>query len=194
MNPLVSTVERLESVDSARFDAGELLVVPTEAGWKTLAHKGRKALIRELADFLASAATAQQAPRRWRFVRRLPATAKAGRDRPLHPRWEELERTAVRWLGEGAVTADLAVLEGHFPNEPIVPGLAQLLWADKLSLRVFAHHTATAEIRNLKFARLIVPGTRLRVALVHELQTRSRVAFRFTSDAGTHSSGVLMGA
>jgi len=197
VSPLVSAVERLESVESARFDAGELLVVPTEAGWETLAHKGKKALIRELTDLVTTAATAEQAPERWRFVRRLPATGKAGRDRPLHPAWEELERTAVRWLGEAAVTADpadLAVLEGHFPNEPIVPGLAQLLWADKLSLRVFAQHTATAEIRNLKFARLIVPGIRLRVALVHELRTRSRVAFRFTSDAGTHSSGVLIGA
>ena len=194
MSPLVSAVERLESVESARFDAGELLVVPTEAGWETLAHKGKKALIRELTNLVTTAATAEQAPGRWRFVRRLPATGKAGRDRPLHPRWEELERTAVRWLGEAAVTADLAVLEGHFPNEPIVPGLAQLLWAEKLSLRVFAQHTATAEIRNLKFARLIAPGIRLRVALVHELQTPSRVAFRFTSDAGTHSSGVLIGA
>ena len=194
MSPLVSAVERLESVESARFDAGELLVVPTEVGWETLAHKGKKALIRELTNLVTTAATAEQAPGRWRFVRHLPAAGRAGRDRPLHPRWKELERTTVRWLGEAAVTADLAVLEGHFPNEPIVPGLAQLLWADKLSLRVFAQHTATAEIRNLKFARLIVPGIRLRVALVHELRTRSRVAFRFTSDAGTHSSGVLIGA
>ena len=193
MNALVSAVERLESVEKARFDAGELLVVPTEAGWETLVHKGKQALIRELTDHLSSVADAEQAHGRWRFVRRLPASGKAGRDRPLHPRWEELERTASTWRGEAAVTADLAVLEGHFPKEPIVPGLAQLLWADTLSRRVFADHTATAEIRNLKFARLTVPGDRLRVALVREIQARSRVAFRFTSDAGTHSSGVLIG-
>ena len=92
------------------------------------------------------------------------------------------------------VASDLAVLDGHFPNEPIVPGLAQLLWADTLSRRVFAAYTATAEIRNLKFARLVVPGVRLRLDLVHETRTKSRIAFSFTSDAGTHSNGLLIGA
>ncbi len=194
MNALVRAVKRLESVETARFHAGELFVVPTEAGWETLAYKGKQALVRELSSLLSSAADIERVHERWRFVRRLPAAGKANRDRPLHPRWKELECTTATWLGEAAVTADLAVLEGHFPDEPIVPGLAQLLWADKLSRRVFADHTATAEIRNLKFARLIVPGVRLRVAVIHEIQTRSRVAFRFTSDAGTHSSGVLIGA
>lgn len=194
MNDLASAVERLESVESARFHAGELLVVPTEAGWETLAHKGKQALIRELTGLLGSVADPEPAQERWRFVRRLPAAGKAGPDRPLHPPWKELERTSSTWVGETAVTADLAVLDGHFPNEPIVPGLAQLLWADTLSRRFFPAHGATGEIRNLKFARLIVPGVRLRLELVHEFQKRVRVAFKFTSDAGTHSSGVLVGA
>ena len=157
MNDLVSAVERLESVESARFHAGELLVVPTEAGWETVAHKGKQALIRELTGLLGSVADPERTRERWRFVRRLPAAGKAGRNRPLHPRWTKLKHSASTWLGETAVTADLAVLDGHFPNEPIVPGLAQLLWADTLSRRFFPAHAATGEIRNLQFARLIVP-------------------------------------
>ncbi|MXX60740.1 MAG: hypothetical protein F4112_13545 [Holophagales bacterium] len=193
MNALVSEVERLESVENARFHEGELLVVLTEDGWETLAHKGKEELIRELSDLLVSSTTAEQAQGRWRFVRRLPAAGKASRDCPLHPRWEELDRTAATWLGETEVPDDLAVLEGHFPDEPIVPGLAQLLWADTLSRRVFAGYAATTEVRNLKFARLVVPGLRLRLELVHEMRIRSRVAFSFTTGAGTHSSGVLIG-
>lgn len=191
---MVSEVEHSESVESARFHEGELLVVPTEAGWATLAHKGKQALIRELNYLLTPATAAEQAQGRWRFVRRLPAAREASRDYPLHPLWEELDRTAATWLGETAVLDDLAVLDGHFPNEPIVPGLAQVLWADTLSRRVFAAYTATAEIRNLKFARLVVPGVRLRLELAHDTRSRSRVAFSFTSDAGTHSSGSLIGA
>ncbi len=191
MSVLANAVEGLEFVESARVHAGQILVVPTEAGWETLAHQGKTGLIRELSDLLSSAVDAGA---RWRFVRRLPPAGKAGRDRPLHPRWEELDRTAATWLGEAAVTGDLAVLEGHFPSEPIVPGLAQLLWADTLSRRFFAGYTTTAEIRNLKFAQVVVPGVRLRIALVHEFRARSRAVFRFTSDAGTHSSGVLIGA
>lgn len=194
MHALASAVARLEPVESARFHGGELLVVPTEAGWETLAHKGKQALIRELSDLLSFTADAQQAGGRWRFVQRLPAAGKATRARPLHPCWEELDRSPATWLGETAVTDDLAVLEGHFPNEPIVPGLAQLLWADTLSRKFFAAYTAPGEIRNLKFAQLVVPGVRLQLELVHEIRTRARVTFRFASDAGTHSSGVLIGA
>ncbi len=194
MNALVSAVERLESVEAARLQAGELHVVPTEAGWEALAHKGKRTLIQELSGVLSSGATPEGVPERWRFVHRLPSAAKADSNRPLHPDWEELEHTEATWLGEATVTGDLAVLEGHFPNEPVVPGLAQLLWADALSRRAFPDHAATAEVRNLKFARILAPGVNFRIALVHRIGTRSQVAFRLTSDAGTHSSGVLIGA
>ena len=95
------------------------------------------------------------------------------------------------WRGEANIAGDLAVLDGHFPNEPIVPGVAQLYWADKLAGRVFSSHTTTGEVVRLKFMKIIVPGTVLRLML--ERQARSRVEFTYTSDHGIHSSGCLVG-
>ena len=111
--------------------------------------------------------------------------------RPMLPQWRTVEHSAAAWCGEARITDDLAVLDGHFPNEPIVPGVAQLFWADKLAHRAFAGLETTVEVLRLKFVRVIVPGTLLRLDL--ERRGRSRVEFRYTSEDGVHSSGCLVG-
>ena len=111
--------------------------------------------------------------------------------RPLFPVWRVVECAAATWCGEARITDDLAVLDGHFPNEPIVPGVAQLHWADKLAHRAFTGCGTTVEVMRLKFVRVIVPGTLLRLRL--ECRERSRVEFRYTSEDGVHSSGCLVG-
>lgn len=111
--------------------------------------------------------------------------------RPLFPVWRVVERAAAKWSGEARITDDLAVLDGHFPNEPIVPGVAQLYWADKLAHGAFTGRGTTVAVMRLKFAKVIVPGTLLRLAL--ECRKHSKVEFRYTSENGVHSSGCLVG-
>ena len=110
--------------------------------------------------------------------------------RPMLPQWRTVEHSAAAWCGEAHITGDLAVLDGHFPNEPIVPGVAQLYWADKLAHRAFPGRGPTVEVVRLKFMRVIVPGTVLRLHL--ESRAGSRVQFRYTSEDGAHSSGCLV--
>ena len=109
----------------------------------------------------------------------------------MFPAWRVVECAAATWCGEARITHDLAVLDGHFPNEPIVPGVAQLYWADKLAHRAFTGRGATVAVMRLKFVKVIVPGTLLRLGL--ECRERSRVEFRYTSEDGVHSSGCLVG-
>ena len=193
MDALVDAVTKMCCVKRAAVRAGELDIVPTEAGWELLARSGKEALVRELHDRLPTVLVADPAPERWRFVRRLSGSWKARAGRPLHPRWDPLDRTAASWRGKTIVTNDLAVLEGHFPDEPIVPGLAQLMWAEALSRRLFPDHASTGEVRNLKFRQPIVPGVRIELDLVHEARRPSRIAFQYASQAGTHSRGVIVG-
>ena len=88
------------------------------------------------------------------------------------------------------MTDDLAVLDGHFPGEPIVPGVAQLFWAATLAGRIFPQSILTSEMRNLKFMKTIVPGVRLRLSL--NRNARRRIAFEYSSDAGLHSRGMFL--
>lgn len=168
-------------------DDGSAIATLSDAGWGQVATRGRDGFVKVIeADYRERG---EALPRGWRFVRRLlPERGDAG---PWFPQWRIVERSAATWGGEARITSDLAVFNGHFPNEPIVPGVAQLCWADKLAGRAFPGHQATLEVLRLKFVKVIVPGTLLRLNL--ERKAQSRVEFGFTSEQGDHSSGCLVG-
>ena len=171
-----------------RLDDSENAVAAlSDAGWEQVVVRGRDGFVKAIeADFRERG---RAVPRNWRFVRRMmPDRCDV---RPWFPRWHVVDRSAVTWGGEARITSDLAVFDGHFPNEPIVPGVAQLYWADKLAGRAFLGHQTTLEVVRLKFVRVIVPGTVLRLNL--ERRTQSRVEFEYTSEHGDHSSGCLVG-
>lgn len=168
-------------------DDGNGIAALSDAGWEQVAAKGRDGFVEAIeADYRERG---EAPPRGWLFVRRLlPEQGDVG---PWFPQWRILERSAATWGGEARITGDLAVFNGHFPNEPIVPGVAQLYWADKLAGRAFPGHRETLEVVRLKFVKVIVPGTLLRLNL--ERKAPSRVDFGYTSKDGDHSSGCLVG-
>ena len=167
-------------------DEGIGIAALSDAGWEQVAAKGRDGFVEVIeADYRERG---EAPPRGWRFVRRLfPEQGDMG---PWFPQWRVLERSAATWGGEARITSDLAVFNGHFPNEPIVPGVAQLYWADKLARRAFPGQRKTLEVVRLKFVNVIVPGTLLRLNL--ERKGQSRVEFGYTSKDGDHSSGCLV--
>ncbi len=64
-----------------------------------------------------------------------------------------------------AVPEDLATLEGHFPDRPVVPGVAQLLLAERAARRTWQDLGAPRTIRRLKFTKALGPGDTLRLGL-----------------------------
>jgi 3-hydroxyacyl-[acyl-carrier-protein] dehydratase len=67
------------------------------------------------------------------------------------------------------VPADLRYLEGHFPGQPIVPGIAQLLpLVYETAQRAWSDLPAPTGIKRLKFLEAIRPGDELTVSLVRE--------------------------
>ena len=165
---------------------GNATVVLTDEGWSCLAASGRRRFVANLCALGVSGSEAP--PTSWRFVRRLPGLRQDSR--PLFPHWRLLDRSASRWCGEADVWANLAVLEGHFPGEPVVPGVAQLFWAERVARGAFPGYAATGEVARLKFVRTIVPGMKLRLGL--DNLDGATVAFTYTSEDGLHSSGNLL--
>ncbi|MEN9359715.1 MAG: hypothetical protein RL095_1250 [Verrucomicrobiota bacterium] len=82
----------------------------------------------------------------------------------LAPR-DELPPTVS--LGETAfrlrVPSSAAVLDGHFPLDPILPGLAQIHWAWSLACRVFPLPAKADSLQQLKFSRIVRPGDEIEV-------------------------------
>lgn len=87
------------------------------------------------------------------------------------------------------VPASLGYFPGHFPEHPILPGVAQIDWVVALAqpLRLKGGFKG---MERIKFMRLIRPDTRLRLHLKTSPE-RSAVVFRFYDEQGNYSSGQL---
>lgn len=72
------------------------------------------------------------------------------------------------------VPTNLRYLEGHFPGDPIVPGVAQLALAERAARTAHTDLGPTRGIRRLKFTARIDPGDDLSV---HLTRTGDKVRF-----------------
>jgi 3-hydroxymyristoyl/3-hydroxydecanoyl-(acyl carrier protein) dehydratase len=90
--------------------------------------------------------------------------------------------TAELWIGP-----DLYHFQGHFPQQPILPGVAQIDWAISLARQAFALPPHMVRMEALKFQALIQPGTRLTLDLEWK-PDKQQLEFRAHSAAGAHAS------
>lgn len=102
---------------------------------------------------------------------------------------------AVRKIEDGIeidlrIAADLAVLEGHFPGMPIVPGVAQIDWAVQFADREIGLGLMAAQAFQVKFRRIMVPGMAVTLVLRHQPAKR-RLGFEYRWQGETLSSGSI---
>lgn len=108
----------------------------------------------------------------------------------LLPAVQWLERAPTHARARLSIDADLAVFDGHFPQAPIVPGVAQVHWAIALAAQCLPvpGRSRFARLDALKFQQVIRPGDTVELALEWQAD-RNTLAFRLTSAAGPHASG-----
>ena len=164
----------------------------SEAGHDRVATGGPEALLDELATTAGGAVSARIA---WTFstggADPWPDGIKRG-DGMLPRIWS--------WLADGdehrfliEVDVNLAWLEGHFPQAPILAGVVQLHWAALLARGVFGVQEFPRDIVRLKFQRPVLPPAMLELRLqrIDELN----VQFGYRSPGHAHSQGrLLLGA
>lgn len=171
----------------------------TAEGWKRLFADGRRAMNEYLRSFLLPKVDAVTVPRRWRYVEQLPVNAQGKTSqqnllqlfRPVLPECKWLKREELEVCALLDVDADLLVFDGHFPQAPLVPGVAQLHWAHCIGQRCFAMPDNFLRAEALKFQQAIVPGQQVQLSL-HWNPDQSVLRFSFQSDAGPHSGGRLL--
>lgn len=112
----------------------------------------------------------------------------AADSRPRLPRVRELERCAARVLLEVTAPVELRYFDGHFDVAPILPGVVQVEWAIHYGRQYFALPPVFKGINALKFQQVILPEQPVHLELLHDT-AKGGLNFRFSSDAGQHSSG-----
>ena len=98
----------------------------------------------------------------------------------------------VSWTGEIMVSADHPALSGHFPGNPIVPGVVLLDSAlEEIRSRLPCLLRA---IPNVKFLQAVLPGERieLRVDLATEATGALRARFRARRDLTAVFEGTFL--
>lgn len=89
------------------------------------------------------------------------------------------------------VPVDLPFFEGHFPGHPILPGVVALGWLLAGAERFLGGPLGTAELLNVKFQVVILPGTEVELAIVPKAGGRLQGTLR--SPAGIHASALIPG-
>lgn len=96
--------------------------------------------------------------------------------------------------GEGAgrfsfkVEAAHPAFRGHFPEQPILPGVVQVDWALRLGVQVFGPLGTFQSLEHLKFQAVIRPEEPLELRL-HWNAGSGELAFEYAGPAGLKSKG-----
>lgn len=104
------------------------------------------------------------------------------------PAIAELKQNEDEVLVSLMLPADLDVFRGHFPDTPVLPGVAQLDWAMRLAARCFGLADPVAQDFQVKFSGMIRPGVALLLALKID-SAKQRLSFEYRVDQRIMSSG-----
>ncbi len=86
--------------------------------------------------------------------------------------------------------ADLFQFKGHFPGQPILPGIAQVDWAARYSEKYIGHFGSYSKLGQLKFSKLIEAEQTVTLKLRH-VKNKRRIHFSYEVDKEVCSSGFL---
>lgn len=108
-------------------------------------------------------------------------------DKPL---WVQCNFDPHHFEGLLYVDASLAVFSGHFPGNPILPGIVQIDWAISVTERTFPNcpDTAFSRMSRIKFKSPIQPGAWLKLQLSLR---EDKVTFAYRNHQGACTEGVL---
>ena len=84
--------------------------------------------------------------------------------------------------------ADHPAFAGHFPGQPVLPGVVQTDWAIRLGDELLGTGITAATDFQVKFRRVIQPGDSLELTLRHD-RTKHSLSFEYRQKGEIASTG-----
>ena len=88
------------------------------------------------------------------------------------------------------VSGELSWFQGHFPGEPVLPGVVQVHWAAEVASILFELEGPPQHIKRLKFSNVIVPPRVIELTLARHGERD--VQFQVQGEGLQHSQGRLV--
>lgn len=196
-NPFIEVVKAL--VITRKRTEVALVAELTGMGRQELALIGKRKLVQQFRQYLQDFFEPVLLPRRWRFVDQMPYNAQG--KLPMESLQAMFELEEVKWpellsqTVEGQVAelvcripAELIYFDGHFAGNPILPGIAQVHWAEHYGRQMLNLKGRFDRLEVIKFQQVIFPESTISLSLEFNPET-DKLSFRFYSDKGVHSSG-----
>jgi acyl-coenzyme A synthetase/AMP-(fatty) acid ligase len=174
------------------------VVALSAEGQAVLEADGAFRLGRHLRAALADRLEPIERPKHWRFVDRMPTDAQGKRrlsdlralfDAPRIPPYEVISREGDAAQLKMTLPPTLAWFQGHFPGQPILPGISQVHMAVLLAGEVFGWAPEGSDLNRVKFKDIVRPGETLELTLTAD-RDKGRLGFRWLrANGGEASSG-----
>ena len=88
------------------------------------------------------------------------------------------------------ISPEMSWFRGHFPDQPVLPGVVQVHWAVIAAVALFGFSAAPPEIKRLKFKKVVVPPQVLELSL--QRHSENEVQFEYGSLGNQKSLGRLV--
>lgn len=178
------------------------VVILSAPGLDFLKQQGRNALAKQLKSHLLASFEAVVLPKKWLFTNLVPLSTqgkidqqKIGHllalDKQLFPQLQFFNQQDDGIELSLIIQADLAYFSGHFPGQPILPGVTQLAWVEKYGKLFFPITQPFRCMEVIKFKKIIRPHDKLTLQM-HWNADHGKLYFDFSSSVGSHSSGRLL--
>lgn len=180
---MIQVLQQMAEVETARLmvlsgkrERLVAVIVLSPHGTVQLQRLERRGLIKRIREHLCHYFETVLLPRKWVFVNRLPETQQGkldatllrtllNQDRLRYPLIQQIDFAGDAVRLQIRVQAALQYFDGHFPQQPILPGVTQLAWADYYGHLFFSIQRGFSRLEAVKFKKTIVPDTIVMLSL-----------------------------
>lgn len=170
------------------------------AGDAQLMLLGRKSVIAVLKKHLTSDFEAVVLPRKWRFIDVMPynkqgklpvSTLQCLFEQKPTIKWPKI--TSITTLEKSVsihchIPETLLYFDGHFADNPILPGVTQIHWAEKYGRQLLSINARFKSLEMIKFLQIIPPNIDVILSLEYN-DIKNTLLFKYQSEKGVHASG-----
>jgi len=159
---------------------------------------GKAAFVKELKQQLQYQLESIAIPRQWRFLSQIPQNTQSKRDKNyLKALFSPMLQPVVlsQWQQQDEqyfsleFPAELECFKGHFPTQPIYPGVGQIGFIQQFAKNSWSDLQWCQGFEQLKFQNLIRPYAVVQLKLSRKLH---KISFEMTSEQQVLASGRLL--
>jgi len=202
----INTIDGVESCHtllmSDKRDKIAAVLALSQNGYELLKQQGRAAFIKLIRKQLMARFESVVLPKKWLFMATLPTTSQGKVDRELLLNLLSLDRQRapqIVYCDFQQQTVDLhcrilpslVYFDGHFPEQPVLPGVTQLAWAERLAKLFFTIDAPFLRMEVVKFKKIIQPEEVITITLTWK-PDNNKLYFEMNSEQYAHSSGRIV--